>query len=244
MGRTFRYVEIAEAVRTSIDAGEVAPGALLPSEAELSALHEASRVTIRRALEELRSDGLIDSRQGLGWFVRSDPLRQSLDTLSTIERQLVDSGATSERKVLEFRFVTSRPQVAAALDADRVLEVVRLNLADGEPFAVITVWCEESVGAQLSRAEVERSSFLELLDIGHGSATQTIGATIAEAEVAEVLGVLEGSPLLRIERVTRDGDGSPVLVSEHLYPAHRTEFSIELEVASNADAPAGLKLLA
>ena len=64
--RTIRYREIADTLRARVDSGEFPPGRLLPSEAELGEAYEASRVTVRRALELLRDEGLIDSRQGVG----------------------------------------------------------------------------------------------------------------------------------------------------------------------------------
>ena len=64
----------------------------------------ASRVTIRRALELVREDGLIAARQGFGWFVAGEPVRQSLQSLGTIESQIEGVGKLSERKVEEFAF--------------------------------------------------------------------------------------------------------------------------------------------
>ena len=49
---------------------------------------------MRRALELVRSDGLIDARQGFGWFVATEPVRQHLEHLGTIEDQLEGEGAT------------------------------------------------------------------------------------------------------------------------------------------------------
>ncbi len=76
--RTIRYREIAEDLRARIDAGEFGERRILPSESELSQRYEASRVTVRKALETLRSEGLVDSRQGFGWFVAGAPFRQHL----------------------------------------------------------------------------------------------------------------------------------------------------------------------
>ena len=70
--------------------------------------------------------------------------------------------------------------------------------------------------------------FYELLDVELRGATQTIGADLAEAADAELLAVPVGSPLLRCRRVTTDTTGRPVLMSEHLFPAHRTEFVVDL----------------
>jgi len=241
--RTFRYVEIADALRDRINEGEFGSSGLLSSEAGLSAEYHASRVTIRKALDLLRAERLVDSRQGSGWFVSSDPLRQSLDHLETIEQQVQAQGLTSERRVLRFGFGPARPEIRTTLDSDEVLEVVRINLADGEAFAKITVWCHPDIGATLARDDVEGSTFQELLRDEIGHATQTIGAVAADAEVAALLAVPEGSPLLRIARTTSSHSGQNILVSEHLYPAHRTEFTVELAPADAvADAP-GLRLV-
>ena len=241
--RQTRYQQIADEVRVRVSAGELTPGRLLPSEAELSHTYSASRVTVRRALEVLRDEGLVDSRQGFGWFVAADPVRQSLGRLGTIESQLVAEGVRSERRILDFRFLAAPPHVRQVLGADTVLRVRRLNLADDEPFALVTVWCPERYGAELSRADVERSPFYELLGVELGSAVQTIGAAAASARDAELLAVPEGSPVLRCERVTSTVDGEVVLVSEHTFPAHLTEFVVDLPQADASIAPSGLRLV-
>lgn len=241
--RSIRYNEIAEDLRLRISSGDFGAGRVLPSEADLTAFYAASRVTIRKALDLLRSEGFIDSRQGFGWFVVTDPLRQSLGRLGTIEDQLDASGAKAERRVLDFAFVKPPADVAEVLGPKTVLQVRRVNLADGEPFARITVWCPEELGAELSRSEVERSPFYELLPVSLGGATQTIGAAGASAEDALVLEIPVGSPVLRCWRVTKSADGKAVLVSEHIFPAHRTEFVVDLPRPERSIAPTGIRLV-
>jgi GntR family transcriptional regulator len=242
-GRTTRYREIADALRETLRTGGWAPGRLLPSEAELSADFQASRVTVRRALDVLRAEGLVDARQGLGWFVASHPIRQTLGELGTIEDQMAAAGIASERRVLDFAFVASPPRVRDVLRTDQVLAVRRLNLADGEPFAVVTVWCPAELGQHLSRADVEQHTFYELLGVSIGGATQTIGAAAASRDEAVHLQVRAGSPVLRCERITERADGEPVLVSVHIFPAHRTEFLVHLARAALSIAPTGLRLV-
>lgn len=241
--RTIRYNEIAADLRRRVGGGEFAAGRLLPSEADLTTAYGASRVTIRRALDLLRSEGLVDSRQGFGWFVAADPLRQALGRLGTIEDQLDASGVRAERRVLDFAFVEPPATVADVLGPGKVLQVRRVNLADGQPFARITVWCPEDLAEELSRAEVERSPFYELLPVSLGGATQTIGAAAASPEDAAVLLIPVGSPVLRCLRVTKAADGTAILVSEHIFPAHRTEFVIDLPRPERSIAPTGIRLV-
>jgi DNA-binding GntR family transcriptional regulator len=239
--RSIRYQEIADELRERARAA--APGSLLPSESELSGEFAASRVTVRRALDVVRDEGLIDARQGFGWFVATEPVPQRLERLGTIEAQLEGSGRDAVRKVVEFSFEIPPPHVRRVLGAGKVLRVKRVNLADGEPFAVVTVWCPAKLGQKLSMDDVENKPFYELLDVELRGATQTIGAELAASPDADLLAVPEGAPLLKCRRVTTDVEGHPVLMSEHLFAAHRTEFVVELPYDEPSTTPAGLRLV-
>jgi GntR family transcriptional regulator len=239
--RSIRYQEIADELRERARAA--APGSLLPSESELSGEFAASRVTVRRALDVVRDEGLIDARQGFGWFVATEPVPQRLERLGTIEAQLEGSGRDAVRKVVEFSFEAPPPHVRRVLGAGKVLRVKRVNLADGEPFAVVTVWCPAKLGQKLSMDDVENKPFYELLDVELRGATQTIGAELAASPDADLLAVPEGAPLLKCRRVTTDVEGHPVLMSEHLFAAHRTEFVVELPYDEPSTTPAGLRLV-
>lgn len=241
--RTIRYRDIAADLRGRVEAGEFTVGRVLPSESELSGAYSASRVTIRKALEALRAEGLVDARQGFGWFVAGEPVRQALARLATIEGQLEDEGRRSERRILDFAHGPAPAHVRAVLGVDRVLRVRRVNLADGEPFARVTVWCPGDLGAELTRHQVQERSFYELLPVTFGGATQTIGADAAGAEDAGLLQVPVGSPVLVCERITADAAGTPVLIGEYVFPAHRTEFTVDLAHPEASIGPSGLRLV-
>lgn len=211
---------IADDLRRQITSGDLVAGAVLPSEADLAGSYGVSRVTVRKALELLRTDGLVGSRQGFGWFVAAPVVQRSLGTLSTIEADLAAQGREPVRRILSFGFHDDR-------DGERVLEVVRVNLADGQPFALVTVWCPEELGRSLSRDDVEAATFYDLLPVELASIDQTIRAAAADERDAEVLGIPPGSPLLVALRISRDAAGEPFLRSEHRFPAHLTEFVLE-----------------
>jgi GntR family transcriptional regulator len=240
--RAVRYREIAADLRRRIAAGEF-DDRLLPSEATLSGAYGASRVTVRKALDALRDEGLVASRQGMGWSVDPALVRQALGRLTTVEAQLAASEREAERRILGFAFRKAPAAVAEALGPGTVLEVRRVNLADGEPFARVTVWCPERYASSLSRDDVEAASFHDLLPVPLTGARQSIGAVAAGRDDAELLGVPAGSPLLRCWRVTWTGGDEPVLLSESVVPAGRTEFVVDLPGAETSMAPAGLRLV-
>jgi len=228
-----RYLDLAETLRGRLAAGQHAAGGALPSEAQLGREYDVSRVTVRRALEQLRREGLVTSRQGAGWFVALDPLRQPLGRITTIEAALEAAGAVARREVIEFRFEAAPKRVAEALAIDaesEVLRVKRVVRADGEPFAVVTVWVPADLGADLSRSDVERAPFYDLLPLRGvelGRAIQTIDADALDAADARLLDVPAGTPVLVCRRITYAADGRPVLTSEHRYPSGRTHLEIE-----------------
>lgn len=245
-----RYLDIADHLRSLIAAGGYGAGGALPSEAELGAQFSVSRMTVRRALEHLRAEGLVSSRQGSGWFAAVDPLTQALGRFATIEATLAAAGLDWSREVLDFAFEPAGDEPAAALGVApeaTVLRVRRRNLAEGEPFALVTVWVPESLAAAVSRADAEAHTFYELLGRdGRAvcSAVQAITAELATADDREHLGVPRGSPMLVCHRVAADADGNPVLCSEHRYPAHRMSFEVELpRVEPAGEGPVGLRVV-
>lgn len=235
-----RYLDLADALRARIVARDVGAGGALAGELELAREYGTSRVTVRRALDLLRQEGLVRSRRGAGWFAAVDPVRQPLGRVTTVEAAVEAAGARPGRKILAFGFVEAPATVAEALLIDRgadVLRVERVNLADDEPFALVTVWVRGDVGADVSRADVERATFYDLLPLRGvelGSVQQTITAEIASAASARLLECDPGAPLLLCRRVTHDAAGVPTLVSEHRYPADRTTFEIEFSLRAGA----------
>ena len=190
-----RYLEVADGLRERLARGDVAAGGALPSEAELSAETGASRVTVRRALEQLRAEGLVTSRRGSGWFAAHDPVRQSLGRVTTVEAALEAAGAhlngVSSIRVRACTVVRGEPLEleTASGGGDEVLRVQRLNLADGEPFALVTVWVPGELGHYLSRARGGGGHVLRPAAAARGRtgrATQQVGADIANAADAAI----------------------------------------------------------
>jgi GntR family transcriptional regulator len=232
VGRELRYLAVRQSLRELLSSGEYSTGALLPSESELAARYGTSRVTLRKALGTLKDEGLIDSRQGFGWFAVTRPLRQSLDALTTIDAQITAGGRRAHRKLVGFSLRPAPPWVAEILATDQVLEITRLNLADDEPLGRNTAWVPAALAADISLTDIEQHSLHDLLPVRIARATQVITAVGATAEDAARLTVPTNSPLLRCERATYDHAGTVVLVSEALYNPLRTEFIVELPKAS------------
>ncbi|WP_268749155.1 GntR family transcriptional regulator [Acidithrix ferrooxidans] len=240
---------MASSLRTQIVSGQVSRGSVLPSEAALSRTHRASRITVRKALDVLRSEGLVDSRQGFGWIANSDPVRQSLGRFTTIEAQMSERGVKPGRKIISARVEIAEGRLKEILGEGELLVITRINLADGNPFARVTVWVPAQIGAQFSIPELEEASLYDLLgERGNlakrlSRAVQTIVAIAIDHDDAKLLGVPRDSPALWCERITYDEDGGAKLYSVSVFPGHKTEFVTELVSEPDSIAPSGLRLV-
>lgn len=232
-----------------ISKGLYGPAGALESEAALGRMFAVSRITVRKALDLLREEGIVTSRKGSGWSVAVDPVRQILGTFPTVEASLRDDGVAFRRRVLEFGFLAAPPDVAGPLEVaagDEVLRVRRLNFADDHAFDLVTTWVPADLGGPLSRSDVESHGVFGSLR-RHGVALvdirQSITASLAADEEAGLLEVVAGSPILVLDQVTTGEDGAPVKFSEHRYPAHRVHLEVRFPGAAATAEPPGLRLV-
>lgn len=217
------YSQLKELLRTRILDGSYPPLSRMPSEAELGKAHGVSRITVRQALGDLQKEGLIFKIHGKGTFVARPKAFQNVSTLQGLAESMGERGYEVINRLRSFRFVPADAQVAARLqvaEGDSVAQIKRARLVNRELVSLEVTYLPEAVGRRLEKADlVSRDIFLILendcgLPLGH--ADLAIDAILADAELATALEVEEGSPVMRIERLTHGADGHP-LDYEHLY---------------------------
>ena len=115
-----RFGQLAQELRERIALGDVGAAGALESEAALGRRYGVSRVTVRRALEELRGQGLVESRPGAGWFVAGASFQQTLalGTFRHAASAVAEAGKDVVRRVVEFAYCPAPPEVALALALD------------------------------------------------------------------------------------------------------------------------------
>ena len=195
----------------------------MPSEAELGKAFEVSRITVRQALGDLQKEGLIFKIHGKGTFVAKPKAFQNVSTLQGLGESMSQRGYEVINRLRSFKTVPANAQVATRLqvaEGENVVQIKRARLVNRELVSLEITWLPEHVGKRLEKADlVSRDIFLILendcaLPLGH--ADLAIDAILADAELASALEVEEGSPVMRIERLTHTADGAP-LDYEHLY---------------------------
>ena len=222
-------------LRERIAAGALRPGARLPGEAALATEHGVSRMTLRRALDQLAAEELIVRRPGSGTFVRSSGASPVLRAdLTDAFAHLREMGNSSSVRLLSFAYAPPSAEIAAALvlpSGALVQRSVRVRLADGVPFSCLTTHVPERIGITYSEADLAATPLLELLErsgIVVAQARQLIGATIAGPDVAEALDVAVGAPLLSLTRVVLGPEGDGVEHLQALYRPDRFSFQMDL----------------
>ena len=227
-------------LRDRIVAGDLPPGCRLPGEPALAAEHAVSRVTVRRALDLLEKEGLVQRKAGSGTFVHDTrSVRPIVADLSNVLSHLIDMGRSTDVKLLSFGYVAPPEAIAESLGlkpGERVQRSVRVRLIDGEPFSYLTTHVPEWLGLTYSEAELAAPPLLELIErsgVKTERATQAINATLAGPEPAAALDLEIGSPLLTLTRVVHDPSGRGV---EHLHALYRPDrYSFHMDLVRIGD---------
>jgi GntR family transcriptional regulator len=230
------------ALRDRIAQGFYDPVGGLPGEQTLAAEFSVSRVTLRRALAELESDGFIDRRRGAGTFLNAagSPAPIFIDLADALA-QLMAMGASTEVKLHDFRYETAPASICAALNlpaGSRVQRSLRTRLLEGEPFSWLTTYVPEIIGKTYSRDELAKKPLLSLLEragyeVDH--AIQDIGAELAAPDAAKALNVDVGTPLISLTRTVFDATGGGIEYLRALYRPDRYRFRMELTRTGECD---------
>lgn len=248
---SLRFATVAQELRERIALGDYGASGSVESEAQLCRRYAVSRPTVRRALEQLRDEGLVEARHGAGWFVVGSAFHQplALGTFRHADSAVAASGKLLRRDVVDFGFRPAPAEVAAALavaEGGSVLHARSVRTVAGDGLDVAREWVPGALAGRLSRDGAASPGIWEsLARDGHriASVRQTITAGLASAADAKLLLTHAGAPLLLVRRLAVDARGIPLALSDHRYAAHR--FALEVEFnsgpATASPEPPGLR---
>lgn len=229
------YHQIYLILREQISSGAYDISARLPTESEISASYSVSRITAKRALDELADEGLVVRRRGRGTQVVRRIAAASLEAnISGLIENLLAVGLETSVDVLEFGYGPAAPTVREALalaEGEEVQRAVRVRRHEGTPLSYSTSWVPATIGRAFNARDLSRKPLLALLEKAGclvGSADQTVSAVLAEPAVARALEVRVGSPLLSVVRTVFDQRGRPVEHISILYRPDRYQYRTKL----------------
>lgn len=230
------YAKVRNDLRSRINAGEFTSGQLLPAEPELQAEYQVSRITLRRAVEELAAIGYVSKAPGRGTFITRtayDATLMSLGGFGTAADKFVD---VPHRRVLKKFTLYATPEIATRLEIESGSEVVGLQrlLLDGSSVIAYdtTHYPSALVPGFLEHIDDDVSTF-EVLEEVYGydqiSSAGTISAQVASVDEAGLLGVSPGEPLIVIRKVIRTMAQTPIALSDYLVDPYRVHIQFEVD---------------
>lgn len=239
---TSRYSTLARLLESEIASGRYQVGARIPTEAELQERFDVSRHTVREALRELKTRGLLTARAGIGTVVRSKPasgrLMMGIGTLN----ELIQFVEATRTRLLERRDVIADEELAQALGAkpgQQWIEasVVRYLPEERVPVSLMSIYVRPEHGSVIGMIDRTKQPVFSLLERHHGvhiaEVRQQIVAVSLDKRAARELGARAGSPALAITRLYLDEHDRTMLVSIGQYPndrySHDTRFRIQTE---------------
>lgn len=238
------YRQLAARLREAIAQGQYEPGGKIPAEQQLMHRFAVSRITVRQAVDALVKEGLVIRQQGKGSFVTIPVVHHDLHALHGIFDELVAQGHAPRTSLLEFEHLVPAAALAQrfASGTRKLLRYQRLYELRGRPFAVTTVHLDPG-SAHLTRQQVQRNATYSILEdiLGEriGKADITIRYERASAELARLLQLPRGAPLMVFERVSYDDKGMP---REHsLYRARAEAYAFSLTVSGKLPITQSLK---
>ena len=243
-----KYHQIYLVLREQLHEGKFAQG--LPGELSLMQQFGVARVTVRRALAQLATEGLISREPGRGTraldlgvsgaAVHADGAQRA--RLTGLLENLVSMGLKTSVQVLDVEVVSASANVADALQlkaGDAVQKAVRVRSTREGPLSHITTYVPADIARHFGRRELARKPILVLLEesgVKVGRAHQTISARLADAQVAKHLDIAVGSALLAVRRLIYDDQERPIQWLHGLYRPDRYEYQMELSRVGSIDA--------
>ncbi|WP_020394376.1 GntR family transcriptional regulator [Thiolinea disciformis] len=229
------YDRLADVIRQGIEKGDLNTIDALPSERDLAAILSVSRVTVRKAINLLVSEGFLIQRQGSGTYI-AKRLEQALKHLTSFTEDMQKRQLNAGVVWLERRIQTASAEEAKALalaEGAQVAHLYRLRTANNEPLALELAVLPQAFIPDPLLIQDSLYEYLERSEQRPVRARQRLRAIACDIEKATFLRIPAGSPVLYIERHSYLADGTPVEFTRSHYRGDSYDFISELSIATH-----------
>lgn len=193
------------------------PSGILPKEEALCERFGVSRITVRRALADLATQGLVERRHGKGTYILEDrlPMTRARPSLSLVD-SLRLAATDTQVQVLNVEQAEAPPDVAAMLQLsphEKAVHALRLRSIDGTPVMLTDAWVPARLGKQVTAASLRKHALYEILlaqGVKFGRVVQEITVEVSDPESAWLMRMEIGMPVLKVVRVIHDPEARPV----------------------------------
>jgi GntR family transcriptional regulator len=224
-----KYETVAAGIRDIISQS-LAPHDALPSERDLMARYDVSRMTVRAAIAKLVDEGRVYNVHGSGTYVGSIDLFSKTPKLTSFTEDMTSRGYVASSRPLALARIDADADIAARLGVPVDTECThlrRLRLADNNPMAIEDVYLPRTV-MEIEQLHLDQSLYVQLAEAGHEvhRAEQEIQAIMLSEEDSRLLGVPNGSAALSVERVSTSRRGQVIEFARTIYRSDRYSFHI------------------
>lgn len=223
------YYQLAKLFETQIRRGELKPGEALPTEMEIATRFEISRMTVRRAISELVSAGMVFALQGKGTFVASPKLDNIVFELNNFNKEIAQRGLNYKTTLLEAKIFRPDEQLRAKFqlsdDINKLLYFRTVLSAEDERLALENKYTIYSKSKPILESELNDPTLPGLIAAHSDSlpvgAKKILQVAAATKEEASILGIPPNSPVFLVEQTVFDPDFKPVGWSKSVYRGDR-----------------------
>ena len=227
--------QVRSTLHDMISDGTYANGATLPGEQELARRFNVSRITVKRALNDLALAGYVRRLRGRGTIVTYGAAHPVVrGSFSTLIDSLTKMGLETDVELLGVSEMRASRAVADLLglgDGERVQRAIRLRRLEGRPFSHLVTFVPTPIADRYAEEDLATTPILTLLERAGAvaiEAEQTLTAVAATREIADALQISPGAPLLHITRVMRDAKGRGVQLIEAHYRPDQFQYHMRL----------------
>jgi GntR family transcriptional regulator len=211
------YAQVESVLAAEIADRSVKPGDRLPTEDHLMARFGVSRITVRRAIQNLISRGLVEIQRGRGTFVAPPKITQELTELSGFVEDMQAIGRKATTRVIGKTTVAASETVARQLalpKGSRVVRIQRVRLGDGVPLSFDETYLPSGIGRKIITNNLALEPIFSLLERKYNiplvEAEYKMEAVAADPTIAAALCIQPGSPMFLIERTSYSTGARPV----------------------------------
>jgi GntR family transcriptional regulator len=229
------YYQVKESLLSEIRTKQLKVGELIPSESELQEKFNVSRITIRRAIQELVQEGYLYTQQGKGTFVRQPEASRELNPIAGWTETMTALGMHPETKQIKYSEEPAPSDVARLLNipgGSMVYLMERLRYADNEPICIMINYLVPALVPGFIETGLNGESLYAMLERKYNiilsRAEEIVEAKAAKVSEASMLNVMKGFPLLYATRVTYDAADRPVEAVKSILRADRYSYKIKL----------------
>jgi GntR family transcriptional regulator len=237
------YYQIFLILRNKILDNTYPPNSLIPNEVQIMEMFNVSRITAKRALNDLAAANYVTRKRGKGTRVCAKLPVVPLDIPSDdLIENLYQIGMKTKVEILHFAYVAAAHNVALNLDVgenDIVQTAVRIRSYQGKPYSHVTSYVPEAIGQTYTKKDLGNTPLFQLIQrrgTRISRAEHKVSAILADPTVAPLLEVEVGSPLLRVDKVIFDQNNRPVEYLIVLYRSDRYVYKVSLSVNRKNDA--------